>query len=62
MAEYTVMRTFLKLSTPKAFFFVVKEKYTRWLTTSLNDSRFVRSRCERIPYMVFKGKLDVQKQ
>ena len=67
-----IKRTLLKLSTPKAFFFVVKEKYVVscfkvnvflfWLTTSLDDSRFVRSRCERIPYMVLKGKLDVQKQ
>ena len=67
-----IKRTLLKLSTPKAFFFVVKEKYVVscfkvnvflfWLTTSLDDSRFVRSRCERIPYMVVKGKLDDQKQ
>ena len=63
---------FFFLSTPKAFFFVVKEKYVVscfkvnvflfWLTTSLDDSRFVRSRSERISYMVLKGKLDVQKQ
>ena len=67
-----IKRTLLKLSTPKAFFFVVKEKYIVsffkvnvflfWLTTSLDDCRFVRRRCERIPYMVLKGTLDVQKQ
>ena len=60
------------LSTPKAFFFVVKEKYVVsffkvnvflfWLTTSLDDSQIVRSQSERIPYMVLKGTLDVQKQ
>ena len=67
-----IKRTLLKLSTPKGLFFVVKEKYIVsffkvnvflfWLTTSLDDCRFVRRWCERIPYMVLKGTLDVQKQ